>query len=113
MEEWRPLRETALYEASSYGRIRIAKTGEILKGTKTSRRRIRVLLKINGKHYARYVNRLVGEAFWGAACDGFDIYHKDADTTNNRLDNLVIGTRSEAIRNYYKHKHQNENRKEY
>ena len=105
MEEWRPLRETNKYEASSYGRIRNADTGKILNGAITDRGRVRIYLRVDGIIRARYKHRLIAEAFWGTDCDGYDIYHKDGDTLNNRLNNLAIGTRAEAIQNSYKHKH--------
>lgn len=101
MEEWRPLQETDLYEASSYGYIRNVKTGRILYGTETRRGRIRVTISINGKPCVRYMHRLIAEAFYGSQCNNLDVYHKDGNVKNNRLDNLCIGTRGDSIRNYY------------
>lgn len=101
MEHWKPLRETDQYEASTEGRIRNSETGRILVGTVSSAGRLRVLLHINGRVCSRYVSRIVAEAFWGSECDGYDVYHRDCNLLNNRLSNLAIGTRSEAIRNSY------------
>lgn len=102
MEEWRPLRETNLYEASSEGYIRNVNTGKILTGTIDAEGRLKVLLTINGIKYSRNVKRLVAEAFWGDACDGYVIFQRDGDLLNTRLDNLVIGTLKDSIANAYR-----------
>lgn len=101
MEEWRPLIETDKYEASTDGYIRNAKTGRILQGTIDERGRVKVLLHIHGKICARYVKRLVAEAFLGEIPDDLYIYQKDGDKLNCCLDNLAVGTRSEIIKNTY------------
>lgn len=45
------------------------------------------------KGYLNYVHRLVYETFVGPIPEGFEIDHIDADTTNNKLENLQILTR--------------------
>jgi len=49
------------------------------------------------------VHRLVLEAFVSPRPPGMDTCHRDGDPTNNRLDNLRWGTRSENIRDAVRH----------
>lgn len=103
MEEWKPLRETDQYEVSTEGRIRNVRTGRILTGTIDGQGRVQVCLTIDGKVGTKVVHRLVAEAYFGDECNGKDVYHRDRDKTNNRVDNLVVGTRSDVIKYAYRH----------
>ena len=100
-EKWRPCYETDDYEVSDEGRIRNAKTGRVLKTQFDKRGRETLTLRIDGVQQTRSMSRLVGEAFYGDECDGKDIFHRDGNRSNNRLDNLRVGTRSETVRNSY------------
>lgn len=110
-EQWAPLRETDLYEASSEGRIRNAKTGRILKSYLNKRGQEVVCIQIDGKQQTKSVSRLVGEAFYGDICDDKDIYHRDGDGSKNQLSNLIVGTRSDTIKNTYKNGREQTHRK--
>jgi DNA-binding XRE family transcriptional regulator len=55
----------------------------------------RVDLYRNGKAQHRYVHRLVLEAFSGSCSDEMECRHLDGNKANNRLTNLVWGTRLE------------------
>lgn len=101
MEEWKPIRETDQYEVSNEGRVRNVKTGRILKGAADDRGRVKVSLHIDGKQHTKKLNRLVAETFYGDECNGKDVYYRDGNHENNRLDNLVVGTRADAVRNAY------------
>ncbi len=103
MEEWKPLRETDQYEVSTEGRIRNVRTGRILTGTIDGQGRVQVCLTIDGKVGTKIVHRLVAEAYFGDECNGKDVYHRDRDKTNNNINNLVISTRSDTIKNAYKY----------
>ena len=102
MEEWRRCYETDDYEVSNLGEIRNTKTGRILKTYIDDQGREIVSIKIDGRNYTRRVHRLVAEAFYGADCEGLEIYHRDRNKLNNRLSNLALGTRSEVIAHTYK-----------
>lgn len=102
IEEWKPLRETDKYEASNEGRIRATKTGRIMKTQIDEQGRETLTIVVNGKKCHRRVARLIAEAFYGATCDGLEVYHYDGDLLNNYLDNLRIGTRTDSVRNSFR-----------
>ena len=61
-----------------------------------------VRLYKNGNIKHLYVSRLVYSAFKGEIPNGFQIDHKDANSQNNRLDNLQLLTRSENQKKKFK-----------
>lgn len=87
-EQWR--RFSRLHEVSDMGRVRNADTGHILALTRTKRGYMTVGV-FKGQ---RKVHRLVLEAFVGPCPDGAETRHLDGNSRNNRLDNLVWGTRT-------------------
>lgn len=60
---------------------------------------LRVVLEHHGP--GQLVHRLVAAAFLGPCPDGQEVRHLDGDPTNNRLDNLAYGTRTENILDVY------------
>lgn len=117
-EQWRPIPGwDGYYEVSDHGRVRSV---ERVVTSKTGVRRVfpsvvrrpgphgnsghrGVPLGRNGRAVMRQVHRLVLEAFIGPAPDGMECLHLDGDPTNNRLDNLRWGTRSENLRDAVRH----------
>lgn len=54
-----------------------------------------------GKGNTHGVHRLVASAFLGACPAGKEVLHLDGDPSNNRLENLRYGTRSENLKMDY------------
>ena len=98
-EKWIPCYETDAYEVSSDGLIRNAKTGRILKTQIDDHGRERVTIQVNGMKQTRMVHRLVAEAFYNIGLGEANAYHRDGNKLNNRIDNIEIGDRSDAIKN--------------
>ena len=61
----------------------------------------RLFLKLQGKH--RAVHRLVLEAFCGKCPEGMETLHSNDDPTDNRLENLRWGTRSDNYKDRVLH----------
>src|ERR1700677_3124394 len=97
-EIWRPVASVKnMYEASSYGHIRNARTGKLLAGWLNEDGYRRVTLKVDGKRRNAYVHRLIAEAFIGPCPEGEQVRHWDGNPDNNKLDNLLYGTPSENV----------------
>ena len=62
-----------------------------------------VILTKDKRHYRQRVHRLVLETYVGPCLDGMECRHLDGDATNNKLDNLCWGTRSENIQDAIQH----------
>jgi hypothetical protein len=60
------------------------------------------LIVVLGRQNVRQLHRLVLEAFRGPCPRGMETRHLDDDKLNNRIENLVWGTRSENIVDAYK-----------
>jgi hypothetical protein len=86
-EAWRPSPRFPLYEASSAGRIRNAKTGHVLKPYTMPNGYQQVNLQ--GAVLAHVV---VLEAWHGIRPDGHQASHLNGDRTDNRPDNLMWET---------------------
>ncbi len=96
VEQWRPIPGwEGLYQVSDHGRVRSLRTGKILKAGMNRRHRHVALCSGGGKSFR--VHRLVMEAFVGPLPEGMEVRHLDDDPDNNRLSNLVYGTRSENM----------------
>lgn len=110
LESWRPIPDfEGHYEVSNVGHVRSLDRTLVYPDGHSHRLRGRLLspgvqppsghLHVNLKTQARKrtvaVHALVLEAFVGPRPDGLECLHGDGDPTNNRLDNLRWGTRSE------------------
>jgi hypothetical protein len=117
-EEWRPIYGfTGYYEVSSWGRVRSVdrivagscygvishRKGVVLAGggNNAGYRQVGLFKKNKGKLIL--VHRLVLKAFYGKCPKGKESRHLDGDSANNRVDNLVWGTRAENIADRWKH----------
>lgn len=104
-EEWRPVVGFPQYEVSNLGRIR--RVGPSRSGTTFDGKVLKPINKGNGyqvvspvrdgKNHARYVHRLVAEAFLGPVPPDCEVNHKDCDKANNRRENLEYVTRGENM----------------
>lgn len=113
-EEWRAIPGFPEYEASSLGKIRsvdrtisysngriVHAKQRILKPTKSSGY-YSVNLSRNNKKKSTKVHILVAAAFLGENPGGLDVRHKNGRRTDNRVENLEYGTRSENVLDGYK-----------
>ena len=118
LEQWKPVRGyEGIYEVSSHGRVRsVGRTitcsdgqvrhlkGKVLRTTLSKRGGYpEVSLYAQGKRERRYVHSLVAEAFFGTRPKGMEVCHNDGDPTNNHLDNLRYGTRSDNMLDRVRH----------
>ena len=114
-EIWRDISEfKGFYQISNMGRVRrIAdysnqnshwklKEPRILNNRVSSTGYLRVVLSINGKHYDRYIHRLVANEFVDNPYGYKEVNHLDGDKTNNKADNLEWCTRSQNNSHAYK-----------
>lgn len=108
-EEWKSIKGYPDYEVSNLGRVRSWR----LKGNTTKpvteprilkfatcgsgRKYYAVKLYRDNKGKSHRVHRLVLETFVGPMPEGLEVRHKDGDSFNNRLDNLVYGTHLENM----------------
>lgn len=97
MEEWRPTRGYAGYEASTLGRIRSAKTKRVKKLTANKSGYQVVCLRDDaGQQRVVKVHRLVASAFlpeFNIEDPAHEVDHIDRNKANNRPENLRIADR--------------------
>jgi hypothetical protein len=116
-EEWREIPGYAGYSVSNFGRIRsdariITRPNQpsyelpekILKPFKMESGHLRQSGSINGKHFSIFVHVAVALAFLGPKKEGEETRHYDGNPANNRLDNLLYGSRSQNIDDAKRHK---------
>ena len=81
----------------------IGKNGNQIKPFKVTSRSgktyLKVILQVNRKRKAFFLHRLMAECLIGPIT-GYQIDHKDRDTTNNHISNLEIVTASENQRRW-------------
>ena len=121
VEEWRAIPGVDGYEVSSIGRVRSVarRVNRIGGGTypvrgRTMRThvgkiygnrspRMRVTLSVNGKTKCFRVSVLVARAFLGDPMPGHEINHKDANSLNDRAENLEYVTRARNLAHAFEH----------
>lgn len=120
-EEWRSVPGFAgLYEVSTFGRVRSLPRetragilgGRILRGQVSTAGYERVTLSCGGNSNRYSVHRLVLAAFVGAQAPDHEGRHLNGNRTDNRLSNLMWGTRSENASDRTRHGTQYDNRGE-
>lgn len=112
-ERWLPVVGfEGLYEVSDMGNVRSVKrqvrvvgrwgseevrtySSRKLKTHKAPSGYVRVVLSASGRLTTRTVHSLVAEAFLGPVPEGQEVRHKNGRANQNRLSNLVYGTRSQ------------------
>ena len=117
LEQWKPVYGyEGIYEVSSHGRVRsvdrtatrsggqVHLKGKVLRTTLSKRGGYPdVSLYAQGKRERRSVHALVAESFIGARPEGMEVCHNDGNPTNNHLDNLRYGTRSDNMLDRVRH----------
>ena len=76
------------FQVSSWGRIRNAETGNILKPYKNKKGYLKASLFYNGKCIKKRINRLVAIAFIENPCNLPQVNHIDGNKENNSISNL-------------------------
>lgn len=101
--EWRPVPEFPKFWVSSAGVV-IGPSGRVRKPVVANKHGHQgIVLYDGGKHYHRYIHRMVMEAFVGPRPDGMEVRHLNGDPSDNRLDNLVYGTHAENMQDAIAH----------
>ena len=99
-ENWATVPGFAHYEANRLGMIRRVDTGNILKPF--TRRRTRTqyvrLYTTPGEAHEKSVASVVWAAFYKRWPTGSYVCHLDGDIANNKLDNLFLGNRADALK---------------
>jgi HNH endonuclease/NUMOD4 motif len=113
-EYWLPIPGyEGFYSVSSTGRVRTEPRTVTLKTGRTMPVKARILrcgptgkggyprfnAGVNGKSKVLFVHQCVMLAFVGPPPSGHEVIHYDGDPVNNRLDNLLYGTRAQTIDN--------------
>ena len=94
----------ARYYVNARGEVWGTHYGKNLAGVRQRWGHVRVLLtRPDGRRINRYVHGLVMEAFVGACPSGMEIRHLNGVPDDNRLENLVYGTKSENARDRRTH----------
>lgn len=97
MERWRIIEEFPGYEISNHGRVRNRDTGHVMSPYLNPNGYLTIKLWSDGKHYPRYIHRLVAQAFVDEGY-GPEVNHIDGCKQNNFAENLEWCTRSENAR---------------
>jgi hypothetical protein len=105
-EEWRPAPGFPNYEVSSFGRVRRAATGKLLRPYPNRRGYRRNGLYVEGRRYQPLVHRLVCEAWHGPPPEGRPLAcHANDIKTSNRQTNLYWGSYQQNAADYQANKH--------
>lgn len=100
-EIWKPVPGWP-YQASDKGRIRNAISLHVLKPVIRAKKYYGVNLSSgNGQSRSEYVHRLVLMAFMGPPPEGYEAYHVDGQSLDNRPSNLCWATHAENMLNRY------------
>lgn len=101
MEEWAPIADFPGYEVSDHGRVRNATTGRVLGTYDNGRGFLQVVMRRDGRTYARAVHRLVAAAFLPPPPreDAVPMF-VNGDRTDVRPENLIWKPRWFAIKYY-------------
>lgn len=116
IEIWKDVVEfPSYYQVSNFGNVRRKapysnqskewdSNNKLLSPRLHSNGYLRVMLSINGKHYDRYIHRIVAEAFCENPNNYTEVNHIDSNKTNNHYTNLEWCSRS------YNNKHAYDNK---
>ena len=117
LEQWKPVNGyEGIYEVSSHGRVRSVDRvvtrsdgqvrrfkGKVLSAPLNPDGHPVVCLCIQRKSKVHTVHSLVAETFIGTRPEGMEVCHGDGNHTNNHVDNLRYGTRSENMLDRVRH----------
>jgi hypothetical protein len=105
-EQWRSVAGfEGLYEVSDMGRVRSLHRVEprVLKPGSIHTGHLMVWLCSGGTRKAVTIHRLVLQTFVGSCPEGHECCHRDGNPTNNRVENLYWGTRSQNVLDAVRH----------
>lgn len=115
-ETWKAVVDyEGLYEVSDLGRVRSLDRevtypsgtrkikGRVLKPAINIQKRVVVALCNSEGHKTYRIHNLVARAFIGEKPNGYDVCHKDGDSTNNKLSNLRYDTRQQNNIDVYRY----------
>jgi hypothetical protein len=90
------------YSVSSLGHVyrhsgKGCRKGRLLKTPRNGAGYPHVSLSKNGRSKDWTVHKLMALAFYGECPEGLEVRHLDDNKTNNRVENLAYGTRSENV----------------
>lgn len=89
METWRDVKGfEKLYEVSDLGRVRSKRQNKIMSASRRGRGYWGVSFYVNGKQKAKFIHRLVAEAFIDNSKNLPCVNHKDENKNNNKACNL-------------------------
>ena len=104
------------YQVSNLGRVKsldriitysngkeVYTKGKIIKQSKDSHNRLRLILNKNGKKKNYFVHSLVALSFIGEKPDNYIVAHCNGDNNDNRLSNLRYDTIKENSIDMYRH----------
>ena len=117
IERWKPVNGyVGIYEVSSHGRVRSLDRVVTYSDGRVRRHKGKILstplsrdgypavnLHAQGRLKKRYVHSLIAETFIGPRPEGTEVCHNDGNPTNNHVDNLRYGTRSENMLDRVRH----------
>lgn len=91
------------YFASKSGKIWSEKSKKYLHPDILYNGRLRVTLYKNGNQHRKYVHRLILETFIGPCLDEMECCHNNGNPSDNKLGNLRWSTRSENMKDAFRH----------
>jgi hypothetical protein len=98
-EEWRPVPDWEMYEASSFGRVRRVTTEHVLRGYLTTQGYLALTLSVRSVRRRCLLHQLVAEAFYGLRpTPAHTVNHRNGDKLDNRAANLEWATMAEQHR---------------
>ena len=95
---WKQIEDFPNYEVSDLGEVRNIKLDMIMSLHDNGVGYLQVKLRNCKGRVAKYVHRLVAEAFLPNSNPELEVHHKDHDKTNNSVENLTWVTKSENIK---------------
>ena len=102
MEIYKVIHDYPNYEVSTLGNVRNIGSGRVLRPIKTKNGYLQVNLCKDGKHFMRYVHRLIASVFIPNPDNKPCVNHIDGDKHNNRVENLEWCSHSENMKHAFK-----------
>ena len=103
-ELWGTAEGFSKYLVSNRGRVKVVKTGKLIKQQPYPKRYMSVnIVSDDGKHRWWLVHRPVCTVFSGPCPPGLQARHLDGNPRNNRAENIKWGTASENSLDKYRH----------
>ncbi len=95
---WEQIKDFPNYEVSDLGEVRNISLNKLITAHDNGLGYFQVKIRNDTGRLAKYVHRLVAEAYLPNTNPELEVHHKDHDKSNNRLENLCWVTKSENIR---------------